>query len=183
MATSNTFDIEDFESWYAYGLAQRWCGPSVCYTHDGFPNSAAEDDDIEGLDETQLPPIFFVRLYDDFESKTAVETSPWWNITLVGEPHPTVESPDVKNGRWSFVEWLEFGESGGWSSRPIDNSTESLPCSVAEKAEAEDVEGGSEYPCIHIIRLYASPAVADEVEDHHGPSAYRQLGQMNLKRA
>lgn len=60
----------DFDQWLRYGMEQRWCGPSVCQTHDGVPMSKEEDDAfIDGGD----PCVYIVRLYEDAELGDAVE--------------------------------------------------------------------------------------------------------------
>ena len=33
----------DFDLWLKYGIEQGFCGPPVCYTHDGIPTSEEED--------------------------------------------------------------------------------------------------------------------------------------------
>lgn len=59
-----------FEQWMAYGIRKGWCGPPVCYTHDGLPSTSAEDDDwIDGGE----PCIHVVRMYEGDEQKAAVE--------------------------------------------------------------------------------------------------------------
>lgn len=60
----------EFDEWLRYGILHGWCGPAVCYTHDGVPMSAVEDDHfINGGD----PCIHVVRLYEDQETREAVE--------------------------------------------------------------------------------------------------------------
>jgi len=67
----------DFDDWMKYGIKQGWCGPPVCYTHDGLPLSETEYD-LE--DEC----IHIVRMYDSQEMKEQVEEnhtpSLWRNI-------------------------------------------------------------------------------------------------------
>jgi len=58
-----------YDEWIALGIANGWTGPAVCYTHDGLPTSAAEDDEFEVGD----PCIHILRLYDDAEVKQAVQ--------------------------------------------------------------------------------------------------------------
>jgi hypothetical protein len=58
-----------YDEWIALGIANGWIGPAVCYTHDGLPTSAAEDDEFEMGD----PCIHILRLYDDAEVKQAVQ--------------------------------------------------------------------------------------------------------------
>jgi hypothetical protein len=59
----------DFEEWLKFGFDQGWCGPAVCYTHDGLPTTQAEDEEFEMGD----PCIHILRLYDDAEVKQAVQ--------------------------------------------------------------------------------------------------------------
>ena len=60
----------DFREWLSYGVKMGWCGPAVCYTHDGLPTTEAEDDDWgAGLD----PCIHVIRMYEDGAVKEAVE--------------------------------------------------------------------------------------------------------------
>lgn len=63
------FEPLEFDEWMAYGLARGWAGPPVCSTHDGIPTSEAEDDEFEEGD----PCIHVIRLYEDAETKAAVE--------------------------------------------------------------------------------------------------------------
>ena len=32
-----------FNDWLKVGIEKGWCGPAVCYTHDGLPLSAKEE--------------------------------------------------------------------------------------------------------------------------------------------
>lgn len=62
----------EFDEWLQYGMLHGWCGPAVCYAHDGVPMSAAEDDYfINGGD----PCIHILRLYEDRETREAVEAN------------------------------------------------------------------------------------------------------------
>lgn len=70
-----------FNEWINLGINLGYCGPAVCYTHDGLPMSKLEE---ELMWDTGEPCIGIVRLYDDRETKMAVEThhSPSvWRIT------------------------------------------------------------------------------------------------------
>ena len=68
---SEGLEIEfEFDDWLAYGIAQNWCGPTVCYMHDGLPTSLAEDIEIEdGFD----PCLHILRLYEAPEERLMVE--------------------------------------------------------------------------------------------------------------
>ena len=57
------------EEWLRLGLANGWCGPAVCYTHDGIPMSEAEESEFVDYDFC----IHIVRLYEDDEMKNAIE--------------------------------------------------------------------------------------------------------------
>lgn len=59
----------DFEEWLKIGIQEGWCGPAICYTHDGLPLSLEEDQLFEESD----PCIHVIRLYDDEYHKRAVE--------------------------------------------------------------------------------------------------------------
>lgn len=64
---------QSFDEWLKVGYQQGWCGPPVCYTHDGMPASEEEDENIyeAGLD----PCMTIIRLYADPEMKRAVESN------------------------------------------------------------------------------------------------------------
>lgn len=57
------------EEWIEYGIKNGWCGPPVCYTHDGLPTSLDEDTEFEYGD----PCITIVRMYDDPNAKKEIE--------------------------------------------------------------------------------------------------------------
>lgn len=71
-----------FEDWMAYGITKGWCGPPVCYTHDGLPMTEEEfsTDDLDGF------CIHIVRMYEDGEMKKEIEEnhspSTWRNIYI-----------------------------------------------------------------------------------------------------
>ena len=50
-----------YDEWMAFGIEKGWCGPPVCYTHDGLPMS--EQEDVE-FGEGQDPCIHIVRMYE-----------------------------------------------------------------------------------------------------------------------
>jgi hypothetical protein len=56
----------DFDTWITHGIEAGYCGPPVCYTHDGIPTTAAEDEDDE-------PCLHVIRLYPDEETRAGVE--------------------------------------------------------------------------------------------------------------
>jgi len=59
-----------FEEWMAYGIGQGWCGPPVCYVHDGLPTAPEEDDEF---DEGGDPCIHVIRMYESDEQKKSIE--------------------------------------------------------------------------------------------------------------
>lgn len=59
-------DVNSFDEWMTYGISKGWCGPPVCYTHDGLPVSESEYD----LEDQCL---HIVRMYDDEATKEQVE--------------------------------------------------------------------------------------------------------------
>lgn len=70
----------DFDEWIKLGIEKGWCGPPVCYSHDGLPMTDEEclSDDLDGY------CIHIVRMYEDHAMKEAVEEnhspSIWRNI-------------------------------------------------------------------------------------------------------
>ena len=59
-----------FSEWIAYGIEQGWCGPPVCYTHDGLPMSEQE---MQEFDDGSDPCMHIVRMYEDIEMKSSIE--------------------------------------------------------------------------------------------------------------
>jgi hypothetical protein len=66
------FDVESipFDEWMKIGLKRGWCGPPVCYTHDGVPTSPEEEDEFE---EGHDPCIHVIRMYESEEQKESIE--------------------------------------------------------------------------------------------------------------
>jgi len=61
-----------FDEWQSYGIKKGWCGPPVCYTHDGLPMSEQEMQEFdEGLD----PCMHIVRMYEDIDMKKEIENN------------------------------------------------------------------------------------------------------------
>lgn len=57
--------------WIKEGIKLGHCSPIVCYSHDGLPLSKLEDEMMwDGGD----PCIPFLRIYEDRDTKMAVET-------------------------------------------------------------------------------------------------------------
>lgn len=63
----------DLEQWMEYGWQRGYCGPPVCYTHDGIPLSGEE---IE-LDEEYGGDycVHVLRLYDGYDQAVDIETN------------------------------------------------------------------------------------------------------------
>jgi len=61
----------NFEEWIAVGIEKNWCGPAICYTHDGLPMSTDEEDDMYNGD----PCLHVVRLYENIEHKNSIESN------------------------------------------------------------------------------------------------------------
>jgi hypothetical protein len=59
-----------FDEWITYGIEKGWCGPPVCYTHDGLPMSEQE---YAEFDEGQDPCTHVVRMYEDIDMKKEIE--------------------------------------------------------------------------------------------------------------
>lgn len=73
----------DFNEWLEAGIKAGFCGPGICYTHDGLPTTEAEDAEFEEGD----PCIHVLRLYEDEATKIGVEAnhSPSvWRATNLG---------------------------------------------------------------------------------------------------
>lgn len=65
-----TPEFKDFDEWWEFGYNHGWAGPPVCMTHDGWPTTLEEDNYFEeGYDAC----IHIIRLYEDAETKQAVE--------------------------------------------------------------------------------------------------------------
>jgi hypothetical protein len=58
----------NFDEWIKLGIEKGWCGPPVCYTHDGLPLSASEDEEFNEGD----PCIHIIRMYESKEIADAV---------------------------------------------------------------------------------------------------------------
>jgi hypothetical protein len=60
---------KSFDEWLQEGITLGFCGPTICYTHDGLPLTQEEDEQFEEGD----PCVHMLRLYEDRETKIAVE--------------------------------------------------------------------------------------------------------------
>jgi hypothetical protein len=63
---------KEFSEWLQEGLTLGFVGPAICHTHDGLPLSETEDVEFEDGGD---PCIHILRLYEDKETKQAVEQS------------------------------------------------------------------------------------------------------------
>lgn len=67
------YDLKpNYNSWLTYGVKMGWCGPAVCYTHDGLPTTEEEDGSWE---EGEDPCIHVIRMYEDDNVRDAVEAN------------------------------------------------------------------------------------------------------------
>lgn len=58
-----------FDEWMEFGIRVGFCGPPVCYTHDGIPTTEEEDATwAEGND----PCMHIVRMYEDADMKKKI---------------------------------------------------------------------------------------------------------------
>ena len=58
----------EFSEWIKIGIQNEWCGPPVCYTHDGLPLSIEEETELYESD----PCIHIVRMYESPEMAKAI---------------------------------------------------------------------------------------------------------------
>lgn len=65
----------------------------------------------------------------------------------------------------TFDEWLKFGFDNGWCSPSVCGTHDGVPMTADESEDEE--------PCVHIVRLYDSPATKKAVEEAHSPSVWR----------
>lgn len=61
----------DFSEWIELGIQKGWCGPPVCYGHEGLPASKEEERVMFEYDDDSC--LYIVRLYDSPELKADVE--------------------------------------------------------------------------------------------------------------
>lgn len=59
----------NFETWIKYGIEKGWCGPPVCYSHDGLPMTEEES----STDDLDAYCLHIVRMYEDSEMKNKIE--------------------------------------------------------------------------------------------------------------
>lgn len=73
-----------FEEWANWGWEQGWCSPPVCVTHDGFPTSDEEEEQIMEGDDIC---VHVIRLYEDSQiASEVVQSNPAlsWRATNRG---------------------------------------------------------------------------------------------------
>ena len=63
----------NYNEWIDVGVEEGWCGPAVCYTHDGLPTSMEED--VVGDLDGEYPCIHIIRLYESIEHQLEVEAN------------------------------------------------------------------------------------------------------------
>lgn len=56
------FPEMSISDWLEYGLKHKFCGPVICFPHDGFPSSLEEDAAYDSGDD---PCMHMLRLYED----------------------------------------------------------------------------------------------------------------------
>jgi hypothetical protein len=61
---------KEFDEWLQEGLTNGFCGPAICYPHDGLPLTEEEDREFEQGGD---PCIHILRLYEDKDIKASVE--------------------------------------------------------------------------------------------------------------
>jgi hypothetical protein len=61
---------DNFDKWLQVGIKNNWCGPAICYTHDGLPISERQSQEFE---EGGDPCLHIIRLYEDVETKQEIE--------------------------------------------------------------------------------------------------------------
>lgn len=66
-------DDMSFDEWLKIGMDNGWCGPTICYTHDGLPMS--EEEWLEEEANGEPPCMHIIRLYEDDEHRQEIEES------------------------------------------------------------------------------------------------------------
>ncbi len=65
------FNEMTFEEWLIIGTKNDWCGPPICYVHDGLPVSLSEEEEMYNND----PCLHIIRLYNDGNHRELVESN------------------------------------------------------------------------------------------------------------
>ena len=64
-----------FDQWLQHGIASNYCGAPVCITHDGYPTTEIEDNEID-FNGSDAVCIMMSRVYNgDIELKHNVEAN------------------------------------------------------------------------------------------------------------
>jgi hypothetical protein len=61
-----------FDLWMEIGVRNGFCGAPICYTHDGLPTTASED---ESWGDDDDPCIHIVRMYENADVRQEVEAN------------------------------------------------------------------------------------------------------------
>ncbi len=69
----------------------------------------------------------------------------------------------------TFDEWIQIGVDNKWCGAPVCSSHDGIPMSEAEEQMWEE---GSD-PCHHVVRLYESEEVADEINQTFSAYSWR----------
>jgi hypothetical protein len=67
-----SYKLMTYPEWIQVGVENGWCTAPVCYTHDGLPMTAAEEE--EWHDGNDIC-IHIVRMCHDIEEQQAVEAA------------------------------------------------------------------------------------------------------------
>lgn len=68
-----------------------------------------------------------------------------------------------------FDVWVEIGLRRGWVTPPLCHTHDGIATTPDEDQAFEDGDD----PCIHIMRLYATPQEKADCEENHSPTVYR----------
>lgn len=71
----------------------------------------------------------------------------------------------------TFDEWMAYGISNGFCGAPVCSTHDGTPLTTDEINGFEDGDD----PCVHIVRMYATPEVKASVEENHPPSVWRDI--------
>ena len=64
--------FDNFDDWLAHGIKMGWCGPALCYTHDGVGMTNEENQEFEDGGD---PCLHVLRLYETPEMKAEIEAN------------------------------------------------------------------------------------------------------------
>jgi hypothetical protein len=60
-----------------------------------------------------------------------------------------------------FNKWLKFGLDNKWASPSYCETHDSTPLTLTEEEDSEEM---GENPCIHVLRLFETPALWEEAK-------------------